>query len=115
MEGKYQAYPDYKNTGIDWLSAIPDDWQVLPLKLASANKVKDGPHETPQFLDEGVPFFSVDGIQNCKLVFEGCRYISRQDHKRFSMKCLPKFGDVLLGKAASVGKVAFVDTKEDFN
>lgn len=115
MGGEYQAYPEYKETGIDWLSAVPVDWQVLPLKLASANKVKDGPHETPLFLDEGVPFFSVDGIQNCKLVFEGCRYISREDHERFSMKCLPKFGDVLLGKAASVGKVAFVDTKEDFN
>jgi type I restriction enzyme S subunit len=115
MSGKYQAYPDYKATGIDWLPAVPVEWQVLPLKLASANKVKDGPHETPKFLDEGIPFFSVDGIQDCKLVFEGCRYISPEDHKRFSMKCLPKFGDVLLGKAASVGKVAFVDTKEEFN
>tara|TARA_R110002095_G_scaffold206127_3_gene189895 strand:+ start:715 stop:2082 length:1368 start_codon:yes stop_codon:yes gene_type:complete len=112
---KYEAYLEYKETSIDWLPMIPVDWQVLPLKLASANKVKDGPHETPKFLDEGIPFFSVDGIQDCKLVFEGCRYISHEDHERFSMKCLPKFGDVLLGKAASVGKVAFVDTKEEFN
>lgn len=115
MSVKYVAYPEYKATGVDWLPTVPVEWQVLPLKLATANKVKDGPHETPKFLDEGVPFFSVDGIQDCKLVFEGCRYISPEDHERFSMKCLPKFGDVLLGKAASVGKVAFVDTKEEFN
>ena len=115
MADKYEPYLEYKETGIDWLPMIPVDWQVLPLKLASANKVKDGPHETPKFLDEGIPFFSVDGIQDCKLVFKGCRYISHEDHERFSMKCLPKFGDVLLGKAASVGKVAFVDTKEEFN
>ncbi len=115
LSGKYTAYPEYKDTGIAWLATIPENWQVLPLKLVLANKVKDGPHETPKFLDEGIPFFSVDGIQNCKLIFEGCRYISQEDHDRFSMKCLPKFGDVLLGKAASVGKVAFVDTKEEFN
>jgi type I restriction enzyme S subunit len=115
MAGKYKTYPEYKDTGVTWLPSIPTDWQVLPLKLASANKVKDGPHETPIFLDEGVPFFSVDGIQGNKLAFDGCRYISREDHKRYSQKCLPKFGDVLLGKAASVGKVAFVDTKEEFN
>lgn len=115
MEGKYQAYPEYIDTSVDWLPTIPVDWQILPLKLSLANKVKDGPHETPKFLDEGIPFFSVDGIQNNKLIFNGCRYISHEDHIRYSMKCLPKFGDVLLGKAASVGKVAFVDTQEEFN
>jgi type I restriction enzyme S subunit len=115
LSGKYQTYPEYKYTGKAWLPAIPKHWEVLPLKLISANKVKDGPHETPEFLSEGIPFFSVDGIQNNKLVFEGCRYISREDHERYSVKCLPKFGDVLLGKAASVGKVAFVDTKNEFN
>ena len=115
MESKYQAYPEYKDSDISWLPSIPVDWKVHPLKLALANKVKDGPHETPKFLEEGVPFFSVDGIQNNKLVFEGCRYISEDDHERYSLKCLPKFGDVLLGKAASVGKVAIVDTKKRFN
>lgn len=75
----------------------------------------DGPHETPEFIDEGIPFLSVDGIQNNQLVFEGCRYISREDHARYSIKCKPNQGDVLLGKAASVGKVAHVDTDIEFN
>ena len=112
---KYQTYPAYKDSGVEWLGDIPTDWQVLPLKLVTANKVKDGPHETPKFLDEGVPFFSVDSIQGNQLIFEGCRYISKEDHKIFSQKCLPKKGDVLLGKAASVGKVAYVDTNKEFN
>lgn len=112
---KYQAYPEYKDTGIDWLPKVPTCWQVLPVKLVLMNKVKDGPHETPVFIEEGVPFLSVDGIQDGKLVFEGCRYISQEDHERYSKKCLPKYGDILLGKAASVGKVAFVDTEQEFN
>lgn len=112
---KYQPYPEYKVTGKAWLPAIPKDWKALSLKFILENRVKDGPHETPEFLSEGVPFLSVDGIQGSKLVFCGCRYISREDHERYAIKCLPKFGDVLLGKAASVGKVAFVDTKQEFN
>lgn len=88
---------------------------MLPLKYLTAQHVTDGPHETPDFIDEGVPFFSVDGIQNNQLVFEGCRYISREDHERYSVKCKPSQGDVLLGKAASVGKVAHVVTDTEFN
>lgn len=113
--GKYQAYPDYKKTNYEWLDRIPLHWEILPLKYLTAGNVKDGPHETPEFIDEGVPFLSVDGIQNNKLVFEGCRYISLVDDERFSLKCKPRLGDVLLGKAASVGKVAYVDCDIDFN
>jgi len=112
---KYQAYSEYKDTGIDWLPKVPTCWHVLPLKLVLMNKVKDGPHETPVFIEDGIPFLSVDGIQDGKLVFEGCRYISQEDHERYAKKCLPKYGDILLGKAASVGKVAFVDTEQEFN
>ena len=112
---RYKAYPEYKETRHSWLENIPAHWKMLPLKFLTAQHVTDGPHETPEFIDEGVPFLSVDGIQNNQLVFEGCRYISREDHERYSIKCRPNTGDVLLGKAASVGKVAHVDTDIEFN
>lgn len=112
---KYKAYPEYKDIKNDWLNKIPCDWEVVPLKFLTSNFVKDGPHETPKFIDDGVPFLSVDGIQDNQLVFEGCRNISLEDHKKYSLKCKPRKGDVLLGKAASVGKVAFVETEREFN
>ncbi len=112
---RYKAYPSYKETRHSWLDSVPAHWEMLPLKFLTAQHVTDGPHETPEFIDEGVPFLSVDGIQNNQLVFEGCRYISREDHARYSIKCKPNQGDVLLGKAASVGKVAHVDTDIEFN
>jgi len=115
MSGKYRTYPEYKDSEVEWLGAIPSHWARLPLKYMTGNKVKDGPHETPKFIDDGVPFLSVDGIQNNELVFDGCRYVSEEDHQRFSLKCCPTEGDVLLGKAASVGKVAYVNTSCVFN
>ena len=112
---RYKAYPEYKATNHGWLNTIPFHWKMLPLKYLTASKVTDGPHETPAFITDGIPFLSVDGIQNNKLVFEGCRYISPEDHERYSVKCKPNNGDVLLGKAASVGKVAYVDADVEFN
>lgn len=113
--GKYQTYSEYRSWNNKWISCLPASWQLVPLKYICSGFVKDGPHETPKFTDDGIPFLSVDGIQDNKLVFNGCRYISEEDHVRYSMKCHPKQGDVLLGKAASVGKVAYVDSNMDFN
>lgn len=112
---KYQIYQDKAETHNIWIKSIPREWKIVPLKYMCSGFVKDGPHETPKFIDEGIPFLSVDGIQNNKLVFEGCRYISIEDDVRFSLKCKPQKGNILLGKAASVGKVAFVENDNDFN
>ena len=32
MAGKYQAYPEYKDTGIPWLGVAPSDWSIHALK-----------------------------------------------------------------------------------
>lgn len=87
-------------------------WTTCKLKYILRRKVSDGPHETPVFTDIGIPFLSVDGIQNGELVFEGCRFISVENHNRYKNKCPVEKNDVLLGKAASIGKIAQV--KVDF-
>ena len=58
---------------------------------------------------------SVDGIQDGELVFEKCRYISLEDHKEFKQKAFPRVGDILLGKAASTGKIARVKVDFEFS
>ena len=112
---KYKPYETYTKSGIEWLDAIPNNWELKRLKFLISQHITDGPHDTPEFIDEGVAFLSVDGIQDDKLVFEGCRYISKEDHVRYSVKCSPQKNDILLGKAASVGKVAIVDVDFEFS
>jgi len=90
-------------------------WQTLRLKDVIAHPITDGPHLTPEFHYEGVPFLSVDGIQNGELQFEGCRFITEEDHLLFSQKVAPKRGDILLGKAASTGKIAQVKVDFEFS
>ena len=112
---KYKEYPKYKDSGVEWIRKIPEEWQVKKLKFILDMPVSDGPHETPVFQDSGIPFFSVDNIQNNKLFLEKLRFITKEDHKRFSLKCKPQKNDLLLGKAASVGKIALVDLDSEFN
>ncbi|WP_284214404.1 restriction endonuclease subunit S [Comamonas jiangduensis] len=111
----FQRYPEYKDSGVEWLGEVPAHWGVLRLKNVLAQKVTDGPHTTPVFIDEGVPFLSVDGIQNGELVFDGCRFVSEDDHAEFKRKASPRRNDLLMGKAASTGKIARVKVDFDFS
>lgn len=98
-----------KDSGIEWIGNIPEKWNVSKIKYNTLIPITDGPHETPVFVDDGVPFYSVDGIQNEHLIYEPCRYISVEDADRYDKKIIPLYGDVLMGKAASVGKIAIID------
>lgn len=33
MAGKYQTYPEYQDTGVEWLGDIPEHWDVKKLKF----------------------------------------------------------------------------------
>jgi type I restriction enzyme S subunit len=95
--------------------SVPADVRTTALAHLLLRPVQDGPHETPEWVDDGVPFLSVDGIIDNRLSFAECRYISPEAQLEYSRKSKPQQGDVLLTKAASIGKVAIVETKIDFN
>lgn len=106
---------ELKETNIPWLGQVPSHWEVMTLKRLLRSPVTDGPHETPNFKDSGVPFLSVDGIQDGELDLINVRYISEEDHSLYSRKALVERGDILMGKAASTGKIAQVKTDTKFS
>ena len=111
----FPRYPAYKDSGVEWLGRLPEHWTAVRLKNVLAQRITDGPHLTPAFVPDGVPFLSVDGIQNGELTFDSCRYVSEDDHIEFSKKVLPQRDDVLMGKAASTGKIARVKVDFEFS
>lgn len=112
---RYKPYPDYKDSGVEWLGNVPEGLARAFVNYVLSTPITDCPHETPVFLKKGVEFLSVDGIKDGELVFDGKRFISQEDHVRFSKKAKPQLNDVLVGKSASVGKVARVKTSIEFN
>ena len=102
-------------TGEKRLPGFGGKWCMMPLKNLIQVPVTDGPHLTPKFLQDGIPFLSVNNLVKNKIFLSNLRYISKHDHDIFSRKCKPQKEDILLGKAASVGLVAVVDLDFDFN
>ena len=68
-------------------------------------KITDGEHQNPQFVDNGIPMVMANNVQDKGVVFDGCRYISAENYEKFSRKCCPEFGDVLLvSRGATIGR-----------
>jgi len=105
-----------KDAGIEWLGEIPIGWEVITLKYLVAVKITDGPHETPEFVDNGIPFVSAEAVQNGKVNFNSRRgNITREQHEEYSKKCLAQRDDIFLVKSgATTGKLAYVDTDLEF-
>ena len=102
-------------TGQTRLPGFSGAWEVKPLTEIVSTPITDGPHLTPTFLNDGIPFLSVNNLVNNKLDLSSLRFVSRSDHEEFSKKCRPRRGDILFGKAASVGQVALLDTDLELN
>ncbi len=79
--------------------------------------ITDGPHETPSFVDDGIPFISAEAVVNNKIDFSKIRgYISKEYNDICCKKYKPQRNDVYVVKSGStVGKIAMVDFDTKFN
>ncbi len=106
-----------RNSGVEWLDEYPAHWTGLPLKRWVATKITDGPHETPEFVTEGVDFISAEAVSDRRIDFDKRRgYISPELHAYYCRKCKPVRHDLLLCKSgATTGKLARVDVDFEFS
>lgn len=105
-----------KDSGVKWLGEVPTHWKVTPLKHVVATPITDGPHETPEFIDDGVLFVSAEAVSSGNINFSKARYISREDHLRYSKKYRPQKFDIYMVKSgATTGVTAIVETDDEFN
>jgi type I restriction enzyme, S subunit len=106
-----------KDSGVPWLREVPLHWKVVSLKKIVATPITDGPHETPVFLDDGVPFVSAEAVSGGVINFSKIRaHISRADHLRFSEKYVPQLFDIYMVKSgATTGVTAIVESDIEFN
>jgi len=53
---KYKKYPKYKDSGVEWIGEIPEDWEINRLKFQC--NITTGTKNTEDRDDEGqYPFF----------------------------------------------------------
>ncbi|GHO72601.1 restriction modification system DNA specificity domain-containing protein [Ktedonobacter sp. SOSP1-85] len=103
-----------KPSGVEWLGEIPAHWETKKLGLI-CNRIVDGPHFSPNYVDSGVMFISARNIKTDRWSLEDAKYISPEDYQEFCKRVVPKIGDVLYTKGGTTGIARVVDLKIPFN
>ncbi len=91
-----------------WFPAIPNKWEALPMRRVLRSAI-DGPHFSPQYVDEGIPFLSARNIRADRWSLSDVKYITEADYREFSKRVKPERGDVLYTKGGTTGVARAVD------
>lgn len=106
-----KPYPEYKDSGVEWIGEIPESWEIHRLKYL-ISQIESGGREKGggNILDEGV--FSLGGEHinwNGTLKLGNLRFISEEYYNSMQTGKI-RINDILLVKdGATIGKTAIVN------
>ena len=106
------------NSGNMDIGMIPDTWSICKTLYGLAMPITDGPHVTPELLDDGIAFISAEAV-SCgrgSIDFNHMRgYISEEFYNECCKKYVPQRDDIYMIKSgATTGTVSIVDTDRKF-
>lgn len=101
-----------KDSGIEWLGQVPAHWQVGPLKRYAS--VIDCKHHTVTFQDEGLPVVSIRELQNNMISLDNAKLTSQEEWDFLREDRVPRSGDMIFCRNASVGAVGEVTPNQEF-
>lgn len=101
---------EYKKTE---LGCIPKKWKVKMLN--DITDVRDGTHDSPKYLDNGIPFITSKNLKEYGIDFSDINYISNEDHKKFSQRSNVNNGDILFGMIGTIGNPVVVKKEFEFS
>ncbi|MDU6542918.1 restriction endonuclease subunit S [Clostridium sp.] len=77
-------------------------------------KITDGTHQSPKFVDKGIPFLLVSNIINNKIDYRTEKFISREEYEVLIKRTPIEIGDILLTSVGSYGNPAVVELEKEF-
>jgi type I restriction enzyme S subunit len=90
------------------------NWETK--KLNEITEVKDGTHDSPKYIKEGIPFITQKNIKPDGLSFDDTKFITDTDHEKFYKRSNVAYGDILISMiGANRGMAAIVDDKRVFS
>ena len=91
----------------------PKEWNRVTLGDL-IHFAKDGPHVSPKYSEDGIPFLSTRHIRPTGVIWEDLKYITQEEAKIHWKKCKPQFGDIVYTKGGTTGIACQVDFDKDF-
>ena len=92
---------------------VPNGWKWC--RFGDYLDVRDGTHDTPQYVTEGVPFVTSKNLCNGHIDFSNVQLISETDHLEYSKRSFVEDGDILFAMIGSIGNPVLVKKDREFS
>jgi type I restriction enzyme, S subunit len=93
---------------------IGKKWEFVP--LATVCEVKDGTHDSPKYVVDGIPFVTQKNIRADGLSFANTKFIGDEDHAKYYRRSNVAIGDILISMiGANRGMACLVDDDRIFS
>ncbi|MGL5361056.1 MAG: restriction endonuclease subunit S, partial [Shewanella sp.] len=112
--GKYQAYPEYKDSGVEWLDNLPSHWETVALKMLI--DVRDGTHDTPAYVEpseSSYPLVTSKDVTGGEINLTSCKQISEEDYNSIIKRSAVSIGDILMPMIGTVGSPILIESNSN--
>lgn len=106
----FEKKKGYKQTEV---GMIPEDWGLVT--LVAVADVRDGTHDSPRYVESGVPFVTSKNILAGQIDFTSITFISSKDAQEVDRRSKVDRGDILISMIGTVGNAALVDFEPNFS
>ena len=85
------------------------------VRLGDVLDIRDGTHDTPKYVENGIPLITSKNLTDSGLSFRDISFISEDDHNQISNRSAVENGDILYGMIGTIGKPTLVETDRVFS
>lgn len=91
---------------------IPDNWKWV--RLSEIMDVRDGTHDSPKYVEDGIPLVTSKNISSGGLDFTNVNYISQDDANKINERSNVDTGDILFAMIGTIGNPVIVEKDREF-
>ena len=91
---------------------IPSSWRWV--RFSEVMDVRDGTHDSPKYIETGIPLVTSKNISGGGLDFSNVKYISREDADKINERSNVDTGDILFAMIGSIGNPVIVNKDREF-
>ena len=92
---------------------IPSGWSWS--RLGTCLDVRDGTHDTPRYVSEGVPLVTSKNLSNGRIDFSTAKLISKQDSVAINQRSKVDSGDIMYAMIGSIGNPVLYRGADEFS